>query len=62
LQESVRLSILRYKGGPPLISKSWTANGRSFPLNSYSQRRAAPSTRVSWNFTGHSGEAGSNSQ
>src|SRR5258706_15739413 len=45
---------------PPLISKSWTASGRSFPRNSHSRKRAARSTRVSCNFTGRWVEAGSN--
>src|SRR5260370_40665673 len=48
--------------GRQRISKCWTGRGRSFRLNSRLQRRAAPSTRVSCNFTGPSAEAGSNSR
>ncbi len=47
---------------PPLISKSWMANGPSFPPSSHSRRRAALSTRVLCNCTGHSAEAGSNNR
>src|SRR2546425_9194376 len=48
------------RAGRPLISKSWTDNARSLPLNSHSRRRVEPNTRVSCSFTGPLAEAGSN--
>jgi outer membrane protein, multidrug efflux system len=57
-----RQTIQRAFGDVPLISRSWTVSVHYFPRNSPSRRRAARSTRVSCNCTGHSGAAGSNNR
>jgi len=61
-QESVRLSEMRLpREAPPLISKSWTANARSF-RGTHARGCAALMTRVSCSIYRALGGAGSNSR